>query len=85
MSVNVGKAADGVTLNPGSLTSVTQNVTVPATAYLRKKVTFTPTWTLAAGDLVFLTVKRDGGASGSATDTLAGDIVLLSGSLQVQT
>jgi hypothetical protein len=53
--------ADGGSLNPATLTAETaQDITVPATARLRKKVTFTLTNAPSAGDLLIVQVKHDG-------------------------
>lgn len=55
--VSTKAVADGETLNPGALTSETaQDITIPATAYFRKDITFTLTETLAANDLLIVEI-----------------------------
>lgn len=74
--LNVGYApiADAESLNPASLTDGTaQDITVPATAYLRKDVTFSLTG-LAGADLVIVEIFHEGS---HANDTLAVNTLLL--------
>jgi len=69
MAVATASVPDGSSLNPASLAfETTQNVTTPATAHARKKVTFTLTTPPAAGDLMIVRVYH-AGTDGS--DTLA--------------
>jgi hypothetical protein len=70
--------ADGESFDPGSLTDETaQDITVPATAYLRKDVTFTLTETLAANDLLIVEIFHNGdSANGGGNDTLAVNTLL---------
>jgi hypothetical protein len=64
---------DGESMNP-TLTDITaQDITVPGTAYLRKKVTFAVTDTPAAGDLIIVEVFHDGD---HANDTLNANTIL---------
>ena len=59
--------ADGESMNP-TLTDITaQDITVPGTAYLRKKVTFAITESLSDGDLILVEVYHEGD---HANDTL---------------
>ena len=73
--------ADGESMNPGSLTDITaQDITVPATAYLRKKVTFAVTASLAGDDIVLIEVFHEGD---HANDTLAVNTLLWGAWLEV--
>lgn len=64
----------------GALTSESdQDITVPATAYIRKDVTFTLTPTLAAGDDLIVRIRHNGTAT---NDTLAVDTLLFTVVLQ---
>lgn len=73
------EAADAESLNPASLTSLTsQDITVPATAYLRKDVTFSLTG-LVGRDLLLLKVTHEGT---HANDTLAVNTLLFGGWLE---
>lgn len=73
LGVGYAAVADGESLNPASLTDVTkQDITVPATAYLRKDVTFSLTG-LAGADLVLVEVFHEGS---HANDTLAANTLL---------
>jgi hypothetical protein len=82
IGVDVGVAKDGEDQDP-SLTSLTvQGVTVPGTAYLQDRITFSSGLpTLEPGDRIIGRVTRDGDGSGG-TDSLAVptllDCVLLS-------
>lgn len=81
--LNVASAAvaDGETLNPSALTDETaQDITVPATAYLREDVTFSLTPSLAANDLLIVEVFHEGS---HANDTLATATVLVEAWLEV--
>ena len=74
MGVATVPVADGETYNPAAYTSETdQDVTVPATAYFRKDVTFTLTPTVAAEDALLVRIRHNGTA---VNDTLAVDTVL---------
>lgn len=74
VNVATTAVADAESLNPGSYTSETAvDVSMPATAYLRKDQEFTLTPTLVAGDLVELRVAHEGA---HANDTLAVDLLL---------
>ena len=68
---------DGESLDPASLTAATAaNIALPATAYLRKDISFSLTaGDFAADDLVTVEFRRD--ASDTANDTLAADLHLL--------
>jgi hypothetical protein len=73
--------ADGVTLNPGSLTTETaQDITVPGTAYFRKVVTFTLTETVAADSFLIVKATHRGA---HANDTLAVNTLLFGVWLEV--
>jgi hypothetical protein len=56
-----------------------QDITVPGTAYLRKKVTFILTETLAANDLLIVEIFHDGDHT---NDTLAATTLLFSCGLE---
>lgn len=84
LQVSTKAIADAESLNPASLTAETaQNITVPATAYLRKDVTFPTTGslgeTLTADDLLLVEVFHDGNDAG---DTLAVATLLWAAFLQ---
>jgi hypothetical protein len=67
--------SDGQSINPSSLVAESvQDVTVPATAYLRKKLTFTLTNAPAAGDILLVQVYHNGA---HANDSLAVNTLLL--------
>lgn len=75
LSIGHKAVADGDSLNPGSLTDITaQDITVPATAYLAKKVSFTITETLTNKDALIVEVFHEGA---HANDTLAVNTLLL--------
>lgn len=83
-SVKTKAIADAESFNPASLTAETaQDVTVPATAYLRKDVTFPSAGslgeTLAADDLLVVEFFHEGA---HANDTLAVNSLLLAAWLQ---
>lgn len=81
MGVASKNVADGGSLNPASLTAETDvDVTVPATAYLRKEVSFTLTNAPAADDILIVRVRHNGTAT---NDTLAVNTLLISAYLQV--
>lgn len=74
--VQLKNVADGSSMNPASLSVIsTQDITVPGTARLRKKVTFTDaTNTWAAGDILIVRIVHDGTHT---NDTLAVNTELL--------
>jgi hypothetical protein len=75
MGVLTKGVADGVTMDPSSLTAETeQDITVPGTVYFRKKITFTLTTPPTAGQLMIVDVYHHGA---HANDTLAVDTFLL--------
>lgn len=75
LQVSTKAVANAESLNPASLTGETaQNVTVPATARLRKDVSFTLTEVLAADDVLLVEVFHDGDDAG---DTLAAGVPTL--------
>jgi hypothetical protein len=71
LNVELAVAKDGEDQDP-TLTALTpQGITVPATAYLQDRITFTTGIpTLEPGDVIFGAVHRDGDGSGG-TDSLA--------------
>lgn len=72
--VGYQRVADGASLNPAALTDLTaQDITVPATAYNRKDVTFA-LGAVTAGEVVLLELKHDGA---HANDTVAQDTLLV--------
>jgi hypothetical protein len=72
--------ADGESMNP-TLTDITaQDITVPATAYLRKKVTVAATEALVSDDILIVEVFHDGD---HANDTLAVNTILWGAWLEV--
>lgn len=74
MQVAHKTVADGVTMNPSALTDITaQDITMPGTAYFRKKVTFNITETIVAGDLLIVEVFHEGD---HANDTLNANTIL---------
>lgn len=81
LSVGTKAVADTESLNPGALTQETaQDITVPGTARLRKKVTFSVSETLAADDLVLVEIFHEGA---HANDTLAVNTELYGAYLKV--
>lgn len=82
LDVRSKNAADGAAMNAALTTETAQDITVPGTAYLRKKVSFTLTNAPAAGDLLYGRIYHDGA---HANDTLAVDTILLGAWLQVDT
>jgi hypothetical protein len=80
LGVSSKNAADGATMNAALTVETEQDITVPGTAYLRKKVSFTLTNAPAAGDLLYGNIKH---AGAHANDTLAVDTLLLGAWLQV--
>lgn len=81
MGVATKAVADGESLNPSSLTAESDiDVTVPATAYLRKEVQFSLTETVAADDILIVRVRHNGTAG---NDTLAVNTLLLAAYFQV--
>lgn len=74
LSASYAAVPDGASLNPASLTAITaQDITVPATARLRKDVTFTLATQPAAGDLLLVKLTHEGA---HANDTLAANTEL---------
>lgn len=74
LNVGYSPIADAESLNPSALTdSTAQDITVPATAYLRKDVTFSLTG-LAGADIVLVEIFHEGT---HANDTLAVNTLLL--------
>src|SRR5512139_1746057 len=73
MLVSTSAVADGESEDPAYTDEAAQDVTVPATAKLRKDVTFTLTPTVAAGDTLNVKVTHNGI---HANDTLAVDTLL---------
>lgn len=70
LNVEVAVAKDAEDQDP-TLTALTaQGITVPGTAYLQDRITFTGVPTLEAEDVIFGAVHRDGDGSGG-TDSLA--------------
>ena len=71
LNVEMTAVANAEDMDP-TLTALTATTsTVPATAYLRKDVTWTTgVPTLAAGDIIVGAVHRDADASGGGTDSL---------------
>jgi hypothetical protein len=86
-SVATARSADAASFNPASLTAETsQDITVPATAYLLKYVTFPSTGSLAvtpqAGDILIVQVFHEGT---HANDTLAVNSLVMEAWLQCDT
>jgi hypothetical protein len=80
MNVLYSAIADGESFNPGSLTSVgIVDVSVPATAYLRKQQTFALTG-LVAEDMVIIEILHNGL---KAEDTLAVPTLLVGAYLSI--
>lgn len=68
-SVSTKAVADGASLNPASLVAETsQDITVPATARLRKDITYTLTNVPAADEILILEIFHEGA---HANDTLS--------------
>lgn len=81
LSVASGDIADGESMNPASLTVETAvDSTVPATAYLRKDVSFTLTDTPVADDLKIVQIYHEGA---HANDTLAVNTILVDAVLEI--
>lgn len=75
LSVGHKAIADGDSANPATLPAITaQDITVPATAYLRKDVVFTVTETLTGKDVLLVECFHEGA---HANDTLAVNTLLL--------
>lgn len=73
--VHSKSVADAESINVTYTAETAQDITVPATAYLAKVVTFTITTTgLAAGEDLFVRVQHDGA---NAADTLVPDTLLV--------
>lgn len=81
LTVASARVASGATLNPASLTAETaQNITVPATAYFRFDVTFSPlSVTPQADDVLLVEILHNGT---NVNDTLAVHLLLLEAVLQ---
>lgn len=80
LSLGTKAVADTESLNPASFTAETaQDITVPATARLRKDVSFTLAETVAASDLLIVELFHEGA---HANDTLAVNTELYAGWLQ---
>jgi hypothetical protein len=80
LSVATKAVGDGESVNPSFTAETAQDITVPATAYLRKDVTFALTDALAGGDLLLVQVYHEGA---HANDTLAVNTLLLGATLSV--
>lgn len=81
LQVSTTAVADGESLNPSSLTDETaQDITVPATAYLRKDVEFDLTTDPTGGGILLVEVFHVGD---HANDTLAVNTLLLGAYLEV--
>jgi hypothetical protein len=79
--VGTAPAADGATLNPGSLTDETaQDITVPGTAYFRKDVTFTLTTPPVANGMLIVEIHHNGA---HVNDTVAVNSLLQGAYLEV--
>jgi hypothetical protein len=75
LSIAWAAVADGASLNPASLTAITaQDITVPATARLRKNVDFAIGSALNEGDTLLLSIYHEGA---HANDTVAVNTQLL--------
>lgn len=74
INIATASVASGASFNPGALTDATaQDITVPATAYFRKDVTFALSG-LTGGNLLILEILHNGA---HANDTLAASTLLL--------
>lgn len=84
LNVATFKAADGASLNGAFTAETAQDITVPATAYNRKTVTFPATGNIAtavaANDLLVVQITHDGA---HANDTLAAETLLFGALLRV--
>lgn len=80
LSVASKAVADAESINPTLTSETAQDITVPGTAYLRKKVTFALTEALAAGDVLIVSVYHEGA---HANDTLAVNTLLINAYLEV--
>jgi hypothetical protein len=79
LNVGTKDVADGESLNPTLTDETAQDITVPATAYLRKDVSFTLTNAPAADDILIVEVFHEGD---HANDTLAVNTLLLGAYLE---
>lgn len=80
LAVSSYRTADAASYDGSYTTETAQDITVPATAYLRKDVTFTiTTASIAAGDDLVVRCDHEGA---HANDTLATDLLLFSTVLQ---
>ena len=75
LAVSSYAIADAESYDSTYTTETAQDITVPATAYLRKDVTFSLTSTIAVGDDLIVRVDHEGA---HANDTLAVDLLLVS-------
>lgn len=83
LQVSTKSVANAGSLQPAALVDETaQDITVPATAYLRKDVSFTLTNAPAASDILIVEVHHEGT---HANDTLAVNTLLLGAYLEVAT
>jgi hypothetical protein len=81
MQVGTNPPADGESFNPASLTDETAvDITVPATAYLRKQQAFSLTNAPAADDILIVEIFHDGD---HANDTLAVNTLLFDAALKI--
>jgi hypothetical protein len=80
LAVSSYRTADAASYDGTYTTETAQDITVPATAYLRKDVTFTVTTaSIAAGDDLVTRIDHEGA---HANDTLAVDTILFSAVFQ---
>ncbi|TAL13936.1 hypothetical protein EPN95_04585 [Patescibacteria group bacterium] len=83
MSMGYDSPADGASLNPASLTAIAaQDITVPATARLRKDVVFTGLTGLAQDDLVIFEFFHEGA---HLNDTVAVNTELFDAVMEITT
>lgn len=82
LAVSSYTAADTESYDGSYTTETAQDITVPATAYLRKDVTFDITSGPAAGDDLIVRIDHEGA---HANDTLAVDTILFSAVFQYAT
>ena len=83
MSVGYDSPADAATLNPAALTAISaQDITVPATARLRKDVVFTGLTGLAQDDVIIFEMFHEGA---HANDTVAVNTELFDAILEITT
>jgi len=82
LAVSTYAIADTESYDSTYTTETAQDITVPATAYLRKDVTFSLTSTIAVGDDLVTRIDHEGA---HANDTLAVDTILFSAVFQYAT